>query len=73
MNSLAAWRKRHGKTLMDVAQAAFTSDASISRIEHGKQRPTPALAKRLEQITDIPAADFVMGRAALQEEAGASS
>lgn len=60
---LKQWRHDSGKTLLEVADAAGTSDATISRIETGKQRPTPELARRLEAVTGIPAESFVMGDA----------
>lgn len=62
--TLKEWRRKHKKTLAAVAEAAGTSDATISRVEQGKQRPTPDLAKRLSKVTGIPAAKFVMGEAA---------
>ena len=60
---LSEWRAKEGQTLAQVAKAADTSDATISRIENGKQRPTPDLARRLEVATGIPATSFVMGEA----------
>lgn len=61
---LRDWRTKNKKTLAWLAEEAKTTDATISRIEQGKQRPTPDLAKRLQKVTGIPAATFVMGEAA---------
>jgi len=61
--TLKEWRKLDGRSLVEVATAAKTSDATISRIENGLQRPTPDLARRLAKVTGIPAERFVMGEA----------
>jgi transcriptional regulator with XRE-family HTH domain len=58
--TLKEWREQNRKTLAQVAAEAGTTDATISRIENGKQRPSVALARRLEAVTAIPAADLVM-------------
>lgn len=40
------------------------SRSQINRIRNGKSIPTPETARKLEAVTGIPAAKFVMGEAA---------
>lgn len=44
---LKTLREARGMTLQSVAQAVGTDRGNLSRIENGKQRPSPELAERL--------------------------
>ncbi len=56
---LKDWRERSGKSRAELASEVGVSDVSIWRIEEGKQTPSLRVAAKLEQITGIPAREFV--------------
>jgi len=56
---LQEWRKRAKRTLADLAAQCGTSEASMSRIERGAQTPSLPIAVKLEEITGIPAREFL--------------
>ncbi len=56
---LKDWRERSGKSRADLAREVGVSDVSIWRIEEGRQTPSLRVAAKLEQITGIPAREFV--------------
>lgn len=46
------WLKECGKSRAEIAAAAETTEASISRIAEGEQTASPSLAKRLVKVAD---------------------
>lgn len=55
------------KGLADAALAGMVeglSRSQVSRIRRGRSRPLPDTARKLEAVTGIPAAKFVLGEAA---------
>lgn len=58
---LKEWRTRAELSRADLAQRVGVSDVSIWRIEEGKQTPSLRVAAKLEQITGIPAREFIGG------------
>jgi transcriptional regulator with XRE-family HTH domain len=73
MKTLKQYREETGKTLIEVAEAVATSDATISRIERGLQSPGKDLARRLEALTGISAGAYMLGEAGEQATSGAST
>jgi transcriptional regulator with XRE-family HTH domain len=56
--SIKAARLKRGQTLTQVAQAIGTDAGNLSRVENGKQNPSPRMAARLAkhfgyEITEI--------------------
>lgn len=47
MSKLRSLRKKRGLTLLDVSGAVGIDVSHLSRIENGKQVPSPDVAKRL--------------------------
>jgi putative transcriptional regulator len=47
--SIKAARLKRGQTLMQVAKAIGTDAGNLSRIENGKQMPSPKMAEKLAQ------------------------
>lgn len=43
-------RQKRGKSIHFVARAVKTSPGNLSRVENGKQRPSPKLAARLAEF-----------------------
>lgn len=56
---LKEWRKRAKKKLADLAGPCRLSEGSMSRIERGEQMPSLPVAVKLEEITGIPAREFL--------------
>lgn len=72
-STLAEWmqdRRLHKKRLNDADVAAQTgiSRSQISRIRTGASTPSRDNALKLEEITKIPAARFLLGLAAKPKE-----
>ena len=55
---LAVWRRQQRLTCTALASLAETTEASISRIERGRQRPSWRLIRRLRAISQLEVADF---------------
>jgi transcriptional regulator with XRE-family HTH domain len=53
------WRRRHGKTLQDVADAVGVTQPHLSEIENWKNEPSLDLAARLHAHTGIDMKAFV--------------
>ncbi|MGA0608389.1 helix-turn-helix domain-containing protein [Phenylobacterium sp. VNQ135] len=56
---LRAWRELRLLTQQELAQAASTSPAMISRLEHGTARPSPDLLARLATALELPASELL--------------
>lgn len=56
---LKEWRKRAKINLADLASRCGVSEGSMSRIERGEQTPSLPIAVKLEEITGIPAREFL--------------
>ena len=55
---LAVWRRQQQLSCTALASLAETTEASISRIERGRQRPSWQLLRRLRATTQLEVADF---------------
>jgi transcriptional regulator with XRE-family HTH domain len=55
---LRVWRLAQGLTCTALAAQAGTTEASISRIERGRQQPSSRLIRRLRATTQLAVADF---------------
>lgn len=53
------WRKKHGKTLEDVAEATGASQPMLSYIERFERQPSLGLAVKLSDLSGIPVNQFV--------------
>ena len=51
---IALWRKEHGKSQADLAEALGVTRWTINSIEVGRRTPSLALAKRLAHTTGLP-------------------
>lgn len=64
MTQLAIWMSANGETDQTLAPKLGISRVHVSRLRRDIHRPRPDLARRLEVVTDIPAAAFIFaGRA----------
>jgi transcriptional regulator with XRE-family HTH domain len=61
MKQLTEWMTANDETDETLAAKAEVSRVNINRIRRGVQKPRTDLAKRLAEITSIPAADFIFG------------
>lgn len=61
---LDQYLKTTGMTEADLAQRVGCGQPHIWRIRTGDRRPSPKLAKRLEEVTKIPAVKFLYGEEA---------
>lgn len=63
--TLQQWMDREGLNDRTLAERVeVLSRSQISRIRRGISIPPPEKARRLEDVTGIPASAFVMGEAA---------
>ena len=63
---LKQFRSTRELTLADLAAVAGVSEATLSRIENGKQTPRAALMSKLKAITGLSADAFIAGLGAQQ-------
>ena len=56
---LKEWREHRGMTIEELANAVETSDATISRLENGKQPYTQALFERLARALHCTPSDLI--------------
>lgn len=56
---LKQYRTENGLTLADLAERAKTSEASLSRIETGKQAPSLGMLAKLKAATGLTADVFL--------------
>ena len=63
---LAEWLKITGTRARDLAKAADTTEATISRLKHGHSEPSFDLARRISEATGgaVSANDFMGGKSA---------
>lgn len=67
---LTAWRKANGKFAQQkLAELVGCSQAHLSEIENGNNKPSPQLTKRLHKVTGIPATELSPDLAELMGEA----
>lgn len=64
MNHLACWMKVNRETDQSLAPKVGISRVHVSRLRRGVHRPSPDLARKLETVTNIPAATFIFEAAA---------
>ena len=57
---LQEWRLRKAMTQQEVADAAWTTKANISRIEAGLQLPRPATIRKLAAALGITSDELVV-------------
>lgn len=69
MNALAQWMAENGVKDDGLAPLVGVSRAQVSRLRRGIYRLRPDLARKLEDVTGIPAAVFVFGDAPEPERA----
>lgn len=61
---LSEWREKSKTTRAELAQKVGTSEVTIWRLENNKQTASLKLAAKLEEITGIPAREFIKREAA---------
>lgn len=66
MNALQTWMDRNGETDATLARKVAVSRVQISRIRRAKSGVSVKTAKALEALTQIPAANFLLGEGAAQ-------
>jgi transcriptional regulator with XRE-family HTH domain len=59
MGLLAEWMDRTGETDQTLAPKVGVSRVHVSRLRRLIHNPSPDLAKKLEEVTAIPAANFI--------------
>jgi transcriptional regulator with XRE-family HTH domain len=59
MTDLHAWKTSNKKSDVEIAEIVGVSQATISRIKNGKQKPSPDTAEKLSRLTGIPAWEFI--------------
>ena len=61
INPLLKYREAHGLSRKQLADALNVSHVSVYRIEHGQQRPSYDLLRRIMELTggEVTANDFV--------------
>lgn len=64
MGLLAEWMDRHRETDQSFAPKLGVSRVHVSRLRRVIHNPSPDLAKRLERITEIPAAELIFEKRA---------
>lgn len=71
--TLKDWMDAKDKKDADVAALVGISRSQITRIRTGVSNPGRNTARKLEEVTKIPAARFVMGLAASPKEASSAA
>lgn len=64
MTDLSDWMRENAETDQTLAPKIGISRVHVSRLRRKILRPSPALARKLEEVTAIPAAEFIFGQAA---------
>lgn len=64
MQTLADWMRRNSETDQSLAPKIGVSRVHVSRLRRNVHKPSPDLARKLEEVTQIPAAEFIFGEAA---------
>ena len=59
MSTLADWMRRNAETDQSLAPKIGVSRVHVSRLRRNVHRPSRELAMKLEEVTHIPAADFI--------------
>lgn len=61
MSDLQSWMIKNAETDASLSEKIGISRVQVSRLRRGIHRPSIATARKLEKVTTIPAAEFVMG------------
>lgn len=64
MANLSQWMRLNGETDQSLAPKIGVSRVHVSRLRRNIHKPSPELAKKLELVTQIPAAEFIFGERA---------
>lgn len=56
---LRKWRRKHDRTLLDLAKELETTEATLSRVETGANPPSRDLEMRIVKITSLTRDDIV--------------
>lgn len=59
MTKLAEWMRANEETDETLASKLGVSRVHVSRLRRDVHRPRPGLARKLEELTGIPAAQFI--------------
>lgn len=59
MADLAQWMRLNDETDQSLAPKIGVSRVHVSRLRRKVHLPSPDLARKLEEITEIPAAEFI--------------
>lgn len=65
---LKRFRIENGMSQKDLAASLNTSQAAVSAWERGKRTPTPALGKKIRDLTGCDASDLVRNPSRQQSE-----
>lgn len=59
---IAAVRKKHGFSQLDMAETLYVSDSYISKIEHGIREPSLSFMTEFAEITDTSLEYLIVGK-----------